>query len=272
MLMKDLRLWKLNRANKKNDNEAIQMNRILSDKSDFDTVETFKTIRTNIMFSLPKTNSGKVIAITSSSPGEGKTTTSVNLAITFAQMGAKVVLMDCDLRKARVHRYLQVRRDNGVSNVLCGFTELDRAIKKNVRDNLDILTAGEIPPNPAELLESPEFEKLVTELKRRYDYVFIDTPPVTVVTDGLVIAKQCMGIVVVVRENQTTFDFLDETMESLEKTDTKIVGVIMLGSENKNRKYGYYRKGRYGYKYGYKYKYGYNYRYGDEPKEGNADK
>ncbi len=268
MLMRDLRLWKLNKADKKNGQTAIKLNRILSEKSDFDTVETFKTIRTNIMFSLPKTNSGKVIAVTSSSPGEGKTTTSVNLAITFAQTGAKVVLVDCDLRKARVHRYLQVKRDNGVSNVLCGFTELDRAIKRNVRSNLDVLPAGEIPPNPAELLESPEFEKLVAELRKRYDYVLIDTPPVTVVTDGIVIAKQCMGIVVVVRENQTTFDFLDETMESLKKTDTKIVGVIVLGSENKNKKYGYYRNGR----YGYKYKYGDGYRYGDEPKKSEEDK
>lgn len=258
MRLKKIRMLTMMKTDKKAEHATVDMSRILSDKSGFDTVETYKVIRTNLMFSLPKTDSGKVISITSSSPGEGKTTTSVNLAITFAQMGAKVIVVDCDLRKARVHRYLQIKKDNGVSNVLCGFTDLDRAIKRNIRENLDVLPAGELPPNPAELLESPEFGKLIAELKHRYDYVFIDTPPVNVVTDGIVIAKQCMGIVVVVRENKTTFDLLDETMELLNRTDTKILGAVILGSENKGRRYGYYSKSK-GYKYGYKYEY----RYGD---------
>ena len=94
---------------------------ILDESSSFDTVETYKSIRTNIMFSIPKSEQAKVIAITSSVPGEGKSTTSINLAITFAQMGARVLLMDCDLRKARIHRYLELERQDGVTNVLCGF-------------------------------------------------------------------------------------------------------------------------------------------------------
>ncbi len=243
-----------------NDSDSIL--RILTPKTDFNTIETYKTIRTNVMFSLPKTEAGKVIAITSSSPGEGKTTTSINLAITFAQMGAKVILMDCDMRKSRIHRYLGMERDAGISNVLCGFTSFEKAVVKNVRDNLDVLTAGEIPPNPAELLGSKEYEALLCELREKYDYIFIDTPPITIVTDGVIVAELCDGIIVGVRENFTTYDVLDDAMDALYKSGTKIIGVIMLGSESKAKRYGYYKR-TYRYRYGYK-KYGYNYKYSDK--------
>lgn len=237
--------------------------RIITEKSDFNTVETYKTIRTNIMFSLPKKNHGKVIAMTSAAPGEGKTTTCINMAITFAQTGAKVIVVDCDLRKPRVHRYLEEERSEGVSNILCGFAEPENCIKKNVRENLDVLTSGEIPLNPAELLETQEFSKLIEELQQKYEYVFIDTPPVTIVTDALIVAKLCMGIVVVVKENSTTFDMLDKAMDYLKKTKTQILGVIMLGREGRRGKYGYYKSG----KYGYRHKNDYSYRYGDIPGE-----
>lgn len=234
--------------------------RVLNDKSDFDTVETYKSIRTNIMFSLPKSDAGRIIAITSSAPGEGKTTTSINLAITFAQTGSKVLLIDCDLRKSRVHRYLQIDRGVGITNILCGFSELDKAIRKNVRDNLDVLTSGEIPPNPAELLQTEEFTTLITELKGIYDYIIIDTPPVTVVTDAIVITKQCEGIVLVIKENQTGYDMLDETIDAIRKSNTRIIGAIYYTNGSKSKKYGYYKSGRQKYKYGYKY----DYRYSDD--------
>lgn len=244
--------------NTKQQEQVDEKQRILNDKSDFNVVEAYKSIRTNIMFSMPKTENGKVIVITSSIPGEGKTTTTINLALTFAQTGARVLLLDCDLRKSRTHRYLQMERTEGVSNVLCGFTTLDKAIKKNVRDGLDCLTAGEIPPNPAELIESEEFGKMISTLREKYDYIFIDTPPITVVTDAAVAMRQSDGTVVVVRQDLTTFDMLDETMENIDTTGTKIIGVIMLGSEEKHGKYGYYKNGKYGYKYGYKYNYSYS--------------
>ena len=234
-------------------------NHVLNDKSSFDTVETYKAIRTNVMFSMPKTEKGKVIVITSAAPGEGKTTTSINLAITFAQMGAKVMLMDCDLRKSRVHRYLELDRKNGVTNVLCGFSPLDQAIKRDVRENLDVLPAGEIPPNPAELMETEEFRKLIYTLQERYDYIFIDTPPITVVTDAAVAMKHSMGAVVVIRNNVTTFDMMDAAMERIRTTGVKILGAIVLGTEEKSKKYGYYKNKKYGYRYGYNYTYDYKY-------------
>ncbi len=250
------------RKNKKDIAKEMETQRIISKDTDFNTLETYKQIRTNIMFSLPKKEQGKIICVTSSAPSEGKTTTCINLAITFAQMGAKVAIVDCDLRKARIHRYLEKERGEGVSNILCGFADIDKALLKNVRENLDILTAGEIPVNPAELLETSEFEKLLDELKKNYEYIFIDTPPVTVVTDAVIITKLCDGIVIVIRADHTTFDMLDETAETLEKSGKQILGAIMLGGESKVKKYGYYKKGKYGYKYGYKYKY--NYHYGDD--------
>lgn len=213
---------------------------ILSEKSEFEMVEAYKSIRTNVMFSMPKTDKGKVLVVTSSAPGEGKTSTSINLAITFAEMGAKVLLMDCDLRKARVHRYLRLENGEGITNVLCGFTDFDNAVKKNVRKNLDCLTSGVMPPNPAELLETAEFSKLLERLKENYDYILIDTPPITVVTDAAVVIKQSMGVVVVTKQNVTTYDLLDVAMEEIDKSGVKVLGFVMLGTENKSKRYGYY--------------------------------
>lgn len=218
-------------------NESID--RIINKNTNFDTVETYKSIRTNIMFSLPKTDSGKIISLASANPDEGKTTTSINLAITFAQTGAKVILLDCDLRKARIHRYLQINRWDGVSNILCGFVEFEKAVKRNVRENLDVLTAGEIPPNPAELLNSIEFSKLFEKLRKEYDYIIVDTPPVNVVTDAAIVAKQADGVIFVVRENSTTFDSLDDAISSIKNSDANILGVIAVGCENKRKKYSY---------------------------------
>lgn len=248
--------------------EEEHVARVLNEKSDFYTVETYKAMRTNIMFSMPKTDSGKVIAITSSSPGEGKTTTCINLAISFAQMGAKTILVDCDMRKARTHRYLEIERGEGVSNVLCGFAGLSKVIRKDVRPNLDVITAGEIPPNPAELLETEEFEKLIGELREKYEYIFIDTPPVTVVTDATVVVKHSMGAVLVARANVTTHDKFERAVDALNRTGVKLLGAILVGREEAQAKVTARSKK----KYGYKYDYGYYYGDIEEVKSGKANK
>jgi len=244
-------------ARSKKDKEAAkQETYILHADSGFDTVETYKAIRTNIMFSIPKSDSGKVVAVTSAAPGEGKTTTTINLAKTFAQTGAKVLLIDSDLRKSRVQQYLNIEYSEGVTNVLCGFCELDKAITKDVDKNLDVLLAGEVPPNPAELLASEEFDNMLLELCNLYDYIFIDTPPITVVTDAAILMQKSHAAIIVVRENQTTYDLLDETMDNMQRTGVKLIGVVVVDSTAKLRKYGYYKKGKYGYRSGYGYGYG----------------
>ncbi len=212
---------------------------ILNDETDFGTQETYRSIRTNIMFSTPKQDLGKVIAVTSSAPGEGKTTTAINLAMTFAKTGAKILLVDCDLRRARSHRYLHIKRQEGVSNVVCGYAQLDSVIQKNVRENLDCITAGEISPNPSEILQAEEFGNMIAELQRRYDYIFIDTPPITVVTDAALVVKHCSGAVIVIRSEMTRYDLLDSTVQELNDADCRILGAVVHGSARRKR-YGYY--------------------------------
>lgn len=256
-----------NRKDKK-DCTLDENDKIIDDTTDFDTVETYKAIRTNVMFSLPKQDRGKVIAVTSASPGEGKTTTSINLALIFAQMGVNVLLVDCDLRKPRVHRYLGLERGIGVSNVICGYSTVDNVIHKDVRDHLDVITAGDIPPNPAELFENQSFAKMIEQLQSEYEYIFIDTPPITVVTDATVVIKNCTGAILVARQGVTITDLFAMAVAEAKKSNVKILGAIFHDSKDKHAKHNYYIMGKYGYrdkyKYIYKYKYNYNYHYGDE--------
>ena len=250
------------KSNKNQNVHAAEGFFVLSDDTDFNIVESYKTARTNIMFSLPKTEDGKVILLTSSEPGEGKTTASINLAYTFSQTDAKVIIVDCDLRKPRVHRYLKIDKSIGVSNILCGFNTLDEAIQKNVKGSLDCITVGEIPINSAELLMSEEFGKLIDELKSRYDYVFIDTPPILTVTDAQIIAPMVSGVLVVVKQGVSTYDVLDKTVEMLKTQDVKLLGFLVNSVERTSKakyyskKYNYFRKGylyQYSHEYGDKY-------------------
>ncbi len=235
---------------KKAVSENAENTYIISENTPFSALEAYKTARTNIMFSLPKTEKGKIILVTSSEPSEGKTTSSINIAYTFAQTDAKVVLLDCDLRKPRIHRYLKFDRDKGVSNVLCGFSTLDEVIHKNVMGNLDCISSGEIPTNSAELLMSDEMTAMLDELSKRYDYVFIDTPPVMTVTDAMIIAPKCSGTVIVVKQEQSTFDMLDKTVEAFKQSGNKILGFI-LNSSNQSSKSFWKPSGKYKYAYHY---------------------
>ena len=230
---------------------------LLKADSGFGMIESYNVLRTNIMFSLTKTNKGKIIMLTSSIPGEGKTTISINTAITFARSGARVLLIDCDLRKSNVHRYLKIDGSVGLTNVLCGFSNIVSAIHRNVFKGVDVLPVGEIPPNPTQILSSPELKNLLAALSTKYDYIFIDTPPISVVTDAALIAGYCTGVAVVVREDVTTLDRLDLTVESLKKANARIMGFVMLTNDKKRKRYGYYGKygkysryGKYGYYYG----------------------
>lgn len=200
--------------------------------------ESYKVVRTNIMFSLPKTDKGRVIGVTSSIPNEGKTTNSINLALTFAQTGAKVVLVDCDLRKSRVHRYMKLDLGVGVSNYVCGYSEYDEIIRKGI-GSMDVITAGEHTVNPVEILTSDRFRSLIDRLAEDYDYVFIDSPPVSVVTDAVVLAQYCSGVVIVAKAEYTTYDVLDYTVENLRKSRSKILGFILTNAQDKKRPYRY---------------------------------
>lgn len=264
-LIKDFNIKKAN--NRISDDSArVRSNTLLTDCTDFATKEAYKAARTNIRFSLSSGKGCKKIIVTSASPGEGKTTTCLNLAIAFAQTEAKVLIIDADLRKPRLYRHLSVERENGLSDLLCGLIEIKDAIKHCERHNLDCITSGQIPPNPAELLSSKEMEILFEELGASYDYIFVDTPPVTVVTEAAAMAKSANGVILVVRQNSTIHESIERARANLNMTNAKILGYILNGVDESS----------YGYKlYSSKYrKYGgydtsYNtadYTYGDKEK------
>lgn len=240
---------------------------ILNSKTPFLITEAYKTTRTNIIFSVAGTTSekGKTILLTSANPGEGKTTTVINLAITFSQTGAKVLLIDGDLRKPRVHQYLGIVKTNGLSTVLSLQKSFDEVVFHDIRPSLDVLTSGSIPPNPAELLASESMQKLLEDLKSQYDYIFFDTPPATVVTDSVALSKFTDGTIIVVREGFTDHESIAHSINLFNIAGTKIIGFFVNDVSSANSSYGSYQK-RYGKKYGYGkrygYKYGGGYRYG----------
>lgn len=267
-LIGDFNVKKANKANNAKENStARRMNTLLSDSKDFMTNEAYKSARTNIIFSLNAEKGCKKIIITSASPGEGKTTTCLNLAIAFGQTDAKVLLIDADLRKPRIYRHLNIERENGLSDVLCGMCDIETAIKHCPKQNLDCITSGQIPPNPAELLSSEDMGQLLEKLGERYDYIFIDTPPVTVVTEAAAMAKFASGVILVVRQNSTIHESIKRARNNLLLTEAKILGFVLndidysVYSYGKYGKYNYRNSRRYGYgkKYGYGKSYGYGY-------------
>ncbi len=213
----------------------------LSDKSKFAIVESYKSARTNIMFSLSASDK-KVFAVTSYSKGEGKSTVSANLAISFSKMEKKVLLIDCDLRRPNVHNIFKLDNSAGLSNVIGKMVGFEDAVNRDVLNNLDIISAGTIPPNPSELMCSSTFVDLIDELSQEYDYIIIDTPPIGVVADALLLKDLIAGFVVVVRERSTTHGDVQKLLDSVKLADSKVLGMITVGCSmsKKRSKKGYY--------------------------------
>lgn len=223
--------------------------------------EAYKSIRTNIMLSILKKGC-KTIVVSSGSPAEGKTTTTINLAISIAQADQRVLLIDCDLRKPKMHHYFGVSNAPGLTNYISDSvknngpkTDLYSIIHRTEFSNLSLLCAGSIPPNPAELLGSEPMAEFLQQISRDYDYVIIDTPPLNVVSDALPIIRESDGVVIVVRANSSTHPEVQRVMESLEFIDAKVLGFIYNFAEDKRSRYSRYK---YGYDYGYGYGYGYD--------------
>lgn len=206
----------------------------------FTVVEAYKTIRTNLLFLLGR-SSNHVLTFSSSNAGEGKSTTSINVAVAFAQLGGRVLVIDADMRRSSIHKKLKLDNSTGLSNVIAGFCEYKDAIN-TYNSNLDILTAGPIPPNPSEMLDSPEFDKLIDNVKNDYDYVIIDTPPINVVSDALVIAPKTSGLVLVVRTGFTPYDSLEHTISSAKFANISILGTILNGSNPTSSRYYKYKR------------------------------
>ncbi len=261
--------FNIRHANKRNANSSARgVAAILDENTDFLVREAYNATRTNIIYSIGSERGCKKIMITSASPHEGKTTTSLNVAIAFAQTEARVLIIDADLRKPRINRYLGLTRENGLSDLLCGLIDTEQAIKHSDKYKMDCITSGHIPPNPTELLTSSEMGNLLEKLSEKYDYIFIDTPPVTVVTEAAAMARYVSGVVFVVRQNSTISESLNRARTSIQMANAKILGYILNDVSTASYSYGGY--GRYGSsKHSYSYRYGYGYGYGDKEKEEN---
>jgi len=235
---------------------------LLTEKSDFFIREAYKTLRTNTSFALGGEEGCKVIVVTSSLQGEGKSITAVNLAISYAMTDRKVLLIDCDLRRPKLARLLQMNAKTGLSDLLINPKNKAEAIIRTKVENLDVILSGKIPPNPSELLGSTQMKQLLEEMKENYDYIFLDSPPVNMVTDAVVLAPESDGVLFLVRANQSERGAVIRAVEQLEYAKIKILGFVLNGTDVERSRYGYkkYRYRRYYYgKYAYG-RYGYGYR------------
>lgn len=200
--------------------------------------ESYRTLRTNIQYS-SFDKEYKVIMVTSSEPGEGKSTTSGNLALCLAQGEKKVILVDCDLRKPSLHKKFKISNIVGLSDVMIGKEELVTTMHR-YNNNLAILTSGKIPPNPSEMLSSKAMTTLLDALKKNFDYIILDTPPVQAVTDSQILATKADGAILVVRAERTKKDSVQNAISLLKKVNANIIGTVLNGLDNSRNKYYYY--------------------------------
>ncbi len=228
----------------------------------FAIVESYKNLRTSLAFLLSE-NGGNSFTVTSANAGEGKSTTSANLAVAFSQLGKKVLIIDADLRKASLHKKFKTENGVGLSDVIIGSVNISDAVK-NITPMLSILTAGNLPPNPSELLDSQSFSDLMVYLNSTYDLVILDTPPLNVVSDSLIVAPNTTGVVLVIRDGYTPHYSIKKAIEAMRFSNVNILGTIMNGINPRSRSRYIYRKSKYysynsGYNKGYGNSYGYGY-------------
>ena len=214
--------------------------------------ESFRGIRTNILFSSAE-GAPQAILVTSPGPREGKTLTTTNLAVAMAQSGSKVVLVDCDLRRPKIHSLFGVSRERGFTNLLVGNAELDTTVISSQVPNLDLIVSGPLPPNPSEMLGSTRMADLLAELRKRYDRILIDSPPITAVTDSVILSKYVDGVVLVIRAGDTVREVAKNALNQLQAVCAHILGGILNAVDIGKDKYYYY----------YYYQY-YHYYYGDD--------
>jgi capsular exopolysaccharide synthesis family protein len=182
----------------------------------------------------------KTILFTSTNPQDGKSTTISNVAVTMAQAGNKVIVVDCDLRKPVLHKIFNLANHRGLTNAMMQQLSLEELVHEKVVPNLDVLTSGPIPPNPAEMLSSPRSKALWDRLAEAYDYVLIDSPPVLAVADASILASGVDGVILVIGSASTRINLAQEAKEQLLKANVNIIGAVLNGMNMKSSDYQYY--------------------------------
>jgi succinoglycan biosynthesis transport protein ExoP len=201
--------------------------------------EACRSIRTNLLF-LTGDRPLKSLVVTSPGPQEGKTTTAINLAVTMAQSGAKVLLVDTDLRRPRIHRAFGLTNKFGISGAVVGQHDLESAVVSTDVPNLDVLACGPLPPNPAELLHTQRFADIMRRCAERYDRVIYDSPPTSAVTDPVIIGNRADGVVLVIRAGHTTRGAAAYARRQLSDAKARILGTIVNSVDPRNPYYNYY--------------------------------
>lgn len=249
--------------------------------------EAYRAVRTALYFST-RGGGHKVIQVTSPNPGDGKTTLAANVAVSIANSGKRVLLLDADFRRPRIHKLFGMDDSVGLSGVIAGDVEVADAVRETSVEGLSLMVCGPRPDNPAELLTSASFQELVEVLREKYEFVIIDTPPVLAVTDPLAVAPRVDGVLLVIRLAKSARAVTRRALEALDSLGANILGVVVngVGGGSRYGGYGYssykygrgyggygyrygsygYRYGGYGYRYGYGDRYGYGYGYGDKDK------
>jgi capsular exopolysaccharide synthesis family protein len=208
--------------------------------------ESYRGIRTNILFSSAEAPP-QVVLITSAGPSEGKTITTLNLGIAMAQAGSKVMILDCDMRRPQIHKAFGLAKDRGISNLLVGSEDVDGALVHTPIPNLDVIPCGPIPPNPSEMLGSKRMAALLDRLRKGYTHILIDSPPVTAVTDPVVLSKSVDGVLLVIRAGDTAREIVRNSVAQFQRVGANILGAILNGIDVGRDKYYYYQYYHYYY-------------------------
>jgi capsular exopolysaccharide synthesis family protein len=201
--------------------------------------EAYRTLRTNIQFA-GVDEEIKSILVTSTAPEEGKSTTSANLAVVMAQAGKRTLYIDADLRKPTAHHTFHVPNRRGLTNYLARQVPLENTVQKTGIENLFVMTAGPIPPNPAELLGSKKMRVVMEEMDKHFDAIILDTPPTLAVADSTILARLVDGCVLVVNSGKTSRDMAKKAKQQLESTNTRLLGVVLNNKKMKKNDYYYY--------------------------------
>ncbi|OPJ55324.1 CpsD/CapB family tyrosine-protein kinase [Alkalithermobacter paradoxus] len=202
--------------------------------------EAYRNVRTNILFSNIDENL-QTILITSAGQGEGKSTTISNIALSLSDLGKKVLLIDCDFRRPSIHKKFGITNSKGITDILLENIEYQAYTQRTNKENLDIITAGQIPPNPSEMISSNKMKRLLEEMKKDYEYILVDTAPIGVVTDAAILSTFIDGVILLCASGEAQIEHAKKAKENLVKVGANILGVILNKLEiEKNRSYGYY--------------------------------
>lgn len=221
---------------------AAETKKTLHKNLEFTATEQYKLLRTNLGFTLPEGVKCPVIGVTSSTRGEGKSTTAINLSYVLAENGNKVLLIDADLRIPSIAKKMGIAGTPGLTDLLMGKEVPSDKFKSDLLDNWYIIPSGDLPPNPSEILGSRRMESFLNAMTEKFDYIIIDLPPVNIVSDAMAISGLTAGMIVVIREDYTEKKELEKCFRQLKLSGAKVLGCVMNGAKTGKGSYGKYRK------------------------------